>query len=149
MVFSDSNRFFSSWTADFALICMTNKQHNKSTNLWWYLFVVPVMVKSDVFFLLHHPVFYLHHDVLKEQAHSLFTSIRRTDVQIAASYHFLTYSGFNFLSPPLTAVFSSLSKIGSIISSSFSRSSSWMISMSLTGSTLPSTWMMSSSSNAP
>lgn len=61
----------------------------------------------------------------------------------------LTYSGLSFLSLPLTAVFSSLSRIGASISSSFSRSSSWMISMSLTGSTLPSTWMISSSSNAP
>lgn len=63
--------------------------------------------------------------------------------------HWLTYSGFSFLSPPLMAVFSSLSIIGPIISSSFSLSSSWMISISLTGSTVPSTWMISSSSKAP
>lgn len=47
------------------------------------------------------------------------------------------------------AVFSSLSIMGPIISSSFSLSSSWMISISLTGSTVPSTWMISSSSKAP
>lgn len=63
--------------------------------------------------------------------------------------HWLTYSGFSFLSPPLMAVFSSLSIMGPIISSSFSLSSSWMISISLTGSTVPSTWMISSSSKAP
>lgn len=63
--------------------------------------------------------------------------------------HWLTYSGLSFLSPPLMAVFSSLSIIGPIISSSFSLSSSWMISISLTGSTVPSTWMISSSSKAP
>lgn len=33
-----------------------------------YLFVVPVMVKSDVFLLLHYPVLYLQHDILKQKA---------------------------------------------------------------------------------
>lgn len=33
-----------------------------------YLFVIPVIVKPDVFFLVHHPVLYLQHDILKQEA---------------------------------------------------------------------------------
>lgn len=51
----------------------------------------------------------------------------------------LTYSGFNFLSVPRTTNFSTLSKFFNKFSSSFKRSSSEMISKSLTGSTSPST----------
>ncbi len=75
--------------------------------------------------------------------------LHKSDQMHTGIYSSLTYSGLSFLSDPLTEVFSSLSMIGPIISSSFILSSSWMISISLTGSTQPSTWIISSSSKAP
>lgn len=80
----------------------------------------------------------------KTQQYKYFNSMPRV-----LTGHVLTYSGFNFLSPPLTATFSSLSMLCMISSSSLSLSSSCIISMSRTGSTLPSTCVISSSSNAP
>jgi hypothetical protein len=61
----------------------------------------------------------------------------------------LTYSGFNFLSPPRTTVLSNFSRFLASMSSSFSLNSSAMISRSLTGSMSPSMCVTSSSSNAP
>ena len=61
----------------------------------------------------------------------------------------LTYSGFNFLSPPLKTVLSSFSNCWFKYSSSFNLNSSAMISRSLTGLTSPSTCVTSSSSKAP
>ena len=60
----------------------------------------------------------------------------------------MSYSGLSFLSPLLTATFSSLSIMGPITSSSLSWSSSGIISVSQTGSSLPSTCVISSSSKA-
>lgn len=60
-----------------------------------------------------------------------------------------TYSGFNFLSLALITVFSIFSKVLIKFSSSFRRNSSEMMSKSRTGSTSPSTWVTSGSSNAP
>lgn len=130
-------------------ITPTQKPFQAHTCIRCYLFVVPLMVKSDMFFLFHDPVLYLNQDVLKQEEPS-YTRHYVYRLQKNMQKHItLTYSGLSFLSPPLMAVFSSLSMTGPSISSSFSRSSSWMISMSLTGSTLPSTWIISSSSNAP
>lgn len=93
----------------------------------FYLFIIPVVVKSDMFLFFHYPVFYLQHDVLKQKQLNL-TPIscfeQKYSYTVCVCVLPLTYSGLSFLSPPLTATFSSLSMMGSIISSSFSRSSS-------------------------
>ena len=61
----------------------------------------------------------------------------------------LTYSGLAFLSPPLITVLSILSMIFNKYSSSLSRNSSLMISISRTGLISPSTWDTFSSSKQP
>lgn len=125
------------------------------------------MVITNMFLFINHPGLYFTHDVLQGEK----TLKKKKSVNVSTGfllkykvgrrfqfcsgqmhtgiYSSLTYSGLSFLSPPLTAVFSSLSMIGPIISSSFILSSSWIISISLTGSTQPSTWIISSSSKAP
>lgn len=128
------------------------------------LFVVPFKVITDMFLFINHPGLYFTHDVLqakKTWKENVSACLGRLSVKVGSMFYFcsgqmhtgiynsLTYSGLSFLSPPLTEVFSSLSMIGPIISSSFNLSSSWMISISLTGSTHPSTWIISSSSKAP
>ena len=76
---------------------------------------------------------------------SCFLSSTRTLLILTSE----SYSGFSFLSFPLVTARSTLSSTAFNCSSSFSLSSSMIMSASLTGLTSPSTWVISSLSNAP
>lgn len=53
----------------------THKPFEARTCIHQYLFVVPLMVKSDMFLFIHYPVLYLYHDVLKQEIHNVYRPI--------------------------------------------------------------------------